>query len=236
MITNDLKTNKPLLRQVDKYPDIPKALPHQRYAPGTDAEQLYLIRFFDCIISISSIILLSPLLLLIAVLIKITSKGSIIFAQKRVGKNEVDFTLYKFRTMREDAAEAGSLTIDSHDSRITTLGFFLRKHKLDELPQLYNVLRNEMSMVGPRPEVRKYVNFYSEAQRQMLRIKPGITDYASIKFRNENELLALQLHPEDYYIKEIIPLKIELNKQYAYNRTVKKYFTVIVKTFLLFFD
>lgn len=236
MITNDLKKNKPVLRQMEKYPGVPMALPGQLYASGTDTRQGYLIRFFDFIISILSLILLSPLLLLIAVLIKITSKGSVIFAQKRVGKNEVDFTLYKFRTMHEDATERGVLTIDSRDARITTFGFFLRKHKLDELPQLYNVLRNEMSMVGPRPEVRRYVNFYTETQRQMLRIKPGITDYASIKFRNENELLALQLHPEDYYIKEILPYKIELNKQYACNRTAKKYFTVILKTFFLFFN
>ena len=162
------------------------------------------IRFLDVLISVVGLIVLSPFFLFIALLIKCSSKGAVIFSQQRVGKNGTDFTLYKFRTMHVDAASKRSITIGRRDNRITSVGYFLRRFKLDELPQLYNVLKNDMSIVGPRPELRRYVNFYDNSQLEILLIKPGITDYASILFRNENELLAMKADPEKYYIENII--------------------------------
>jgi len=190
----------------------------------------YLIRFFDIVISVFLLILFLPLLLLIASLIKISSKGPAIFCQQRVGKNNVDFTLYKFRTMYVDTQNRNSLTIGKRDNRITKIGYYLRKYKIDELPQLYNVLKNEMSIVGPRPELRKYVEMYTEEQRKILQLKPGITDYASIQFRHENELLAIQSDPEAFYINEVMPVKIQLNNMYASKRNLQVYFVVIFNT------
>ena len=188
------------------------------------------IRFFDVIISFTALIILSPLFLFIAILIKLSSKGPAIFSQSRVGRGNTDFILYKFRTMHVHAHEKRSLTVGKNDNRITAIGSFLRKFKLDELPQLYNVLKNDMSIVGPRPELRKYVNFYNGSQREILYIKPGITDYASILFRNENELLAAKINPEQYYIEKVIPLKIRLNKRYQNDKNLKNYFIIIFKT------
>ena len=190
----------------------------------------FLIRFFDVIISVFLLILFSPLLFLIFLLIKISSKGPAIFCQKRVGKNNVDFILYKFRTMYVSTVNNSSLTIGNRDKRITKIGYYLRKYKLDELPQLFNVLINDMSMVGPRPEVRKYVDLYTNEQRKILAIKPGITDYASIHFRNENELLAIQNDPEAFYINEVLPVKIQLNQRYASKRNLRVYFVIIFNT------
>ncbi len=235
MIQDDFKTDQHKPMHAEIYNDRLRALPDKIYKPKTSYADIVAIRIFDVTISAFLFIFLLPLLALIAILIKITSGGSIIFAQKRVGKFGEDFTLYKFRTMYQHSEEVGSLTIDSRDKRITGFGFFLRKHKLDELPQLWNVLKNEMSLVGPRPELRKYVNLYTAAQREMLMIKPGITDYASIEFRNENAILATHANAEEYYIYKILPHKIELNKKYAHNQKVKIYFIVIIKTFLLFF-
>jgi len=188
------------------------------------------IRFFDVMISLTALIMLSPLFLFIAILIKLSSKGPAIFSQQRVGKNNTDFILYKFRTMHVDAHKKRSLTVGKNDNRITIIGSFLRRFKLDELPQLYNVLKNDMSIVGPRPELRKYVNFYNNSQREILLIKPGITDHASILFRNENELLATKANPEEYYVERIIPLKIRLNKKYQDDKNLKNYFIIIFKT------
>ncbi len=192
-------------------------------------------RFFDIVISLSGLIIFLPLFLLIAFIIKISSRGPAIFTQKRAGKNGTDFTLYKFRTMYAGSAKQSSLTIGKRDTRITAIGYFLRRYKLDELPQLFNVLKSDMSIVGPRPEVRKYVNLYSEEQRQILLVKPGITDYASILFRNENELLALQPYPEKHYIETVVPIKIRLNKKYVNNKTLKNYFIIILITFISVF-
>ena len=188
-------------------------------------------RFFDIVISLLCLVVLLPVLAVIVVLIKITSKGPVVFAQQRVGKNNKDFRFYKFRTMYVNNAEKNFLTIGERDKRITPVGVFLRRFKLDELPQLYNVLNNEMSLVGPRPEVRKYVNLYTDTQKEMLNLKPGITDYASIAFVNESALLAKHKDAEAYYIKEIMPLKIELNRKYAEDKSLKNYFTIIFKTF-----
>lgn len=194
-----------------------------------------IIRIFDILLAVILLILLFPILLMVALLIKISSKGPIIFRQSRVGKNDIDFTLYKFRTMRTGSEQKSGLTVGNRDSRITGIGYFLRKYKIDELPQLYNVLKNDMSIVGPRPEIRKYVNLYTAEQREVLLLKPGITDYASIHFRNENELLAMQKDHEAFYIKEVLPVKIQLNRRYAAERSLRVYFVIIFNTLLSVF-
>ena len=194
-----------------------------------------LIRFFDVLISFILLLLLSPVLFFIFLLIKISSKGPAIFRQIRVGKNNTDFTLYKFRTMYINTANRSSITVGNRDNRITPIGYYLRKYKLDELPQLFNVLFNDMSIVGPRPELRKYVDMYTPEQRSILSVKPGITDNASIKFRHENEILAQQTNPERYYIEEIMPVKIQLNGLYASKRDLRAYFIIIFNTLISVF-
>lgn len=193
-------------------------------------------RFFDVLISLLVLTIFSPFLLIIALIIKLTSKGPVIFIQKRVGKNNTDFNIYKFRTMRVSAAKGSQITIGARDSRITDVGFFLRKFKLDELPQLVNVLKGDMSIVGPRPEVRKYVDLYKPEYMFVLTVRPGITDYASIAYRNENELLAKAEDPEKFYIEEVMPAKIGLNKDYIYNKGLKSYFFIIFRTVFAVFN
>lgn len=169
-------------------------------------------------------------MIVIAIVIKLTSAGPIIFKQQRVGRNGIDFTIYKFRTMYVEQPIKSLLTLGDRDSRVTIAGYWLRKYKLDEIPQLFNVLKNDMSFVGPRPELRHYVNQYTPEQATILRVKPGITDYASIRFRNESVILASQQNPEAFYIQKILPIKIELNRQYAENPTLWKYFLIIFTT------
>lgn len=152
-------------------------------------------RLFDILSSGIGLILLSPLFLIIAVWIKLDSKGSIFYLQERIGKGGIPFRIYKFRTMVTDADKKGLLTVGNRDPRVTCIGYYLRRYKLDELPQLINVFKGDMSIVGPRPEVPKYVRLYSASQREVLSVKPGITDLASIKFRNENEILSAQEIP-----------------------------------------
>lgn len=188
------------------------------------------IRCFDFVFSLIGIVVLSPLFILIVLFIKLSSKGPVFFKQIRVGKNAKDFYLYKFRTMHINAESKGQLTVGGRDPRITSVGFYLRKYKLDELPQLINVLIGSMSLVGPRPEVRKYVDLYNTEQQKVLQVLPGITDYASIEFRNENELLATATNPEQYYIDVIMPAKIELNKKFIQNRNIKNYFEILFVT------
>lgn len=171
-------------------------------------------RIFDIISSILGLILFSPFLIIISILILIDSKGGIFFKQQRVGKNNIDFSLLKFRTMKVDSEKQGQLTISNKDSRITKVGSFLRKYKLDEIPQLINVLKGEMSVVGPRPEVRKYVNLYTPEQLKVLTVKPGLTDLASLKYINENEILSKSSTPEKTYIEEIMQEKLKLNMEY----------------------
>lgn len=190
------------------------------------------IRCFDVLFAFLGIVILLPFFIVIALLIKLTSAGSILFKQNRVGKKNIDFKLFKFRTMQINAESKGQLTVGGRDSRITNVGYFLRKFKLDELPQLFNVLNGTMSLVGPRPEVRKFVNFYTIEQQKVLLVLPGITDFASIEFRNENELLANATNPEQYYIEVIMPKKIDLNKQFIENRTIKNYFSILFTTVL----
>ena len=191
-----------------------------------------MIRFFDLFISSIALLILSPFFLLIAIAIKLNSRGSVFFKQKRVGKNNIDFELYKFRSMQNNADKKGLLTVGMRDKRITSVGYFLRKFKLDELPQLINVLKGEMSIVGPRPEVRNYVSLYTAEQIKILQVLPGITDYASIQFKNENDLLSMADDAENFYIEVIMPKKVELNKIFIENRTVWNYFKIIFLTVL----
>ena len=171
-------------------------------------------RGFDIVSSLIGIILLLPFLLILWICIQLESSGGGFYRQVRVGKNGIDFRLWKFRTMQTGSDKKGLLTIGGRDSRVTRIGYYLRKYKLDELPQLINVLVGDMSIVGPRPEVRKYVNLYTTDQRKVLSVKPGITDYASIEYSNENELLAQSGNPEKTYIEEVLPAKLELNMKY----------------------
>jgi lipopolysaccharide/colanic/teichoic acid biosynthesis glycosyltransferase len=189
-------------------------------------------RLFDIFCSSIGLVILSPILLLLALLIKFESKGPVFFLQTRVGLNNKDFKLFKFRSMFMDAEKRGQLTVGMRDPRITRIGYYLRKFKLDEVPQLLNVIKGDMSLVGPRPEVRKYVNLYNTKQMQVLSVRPGMTDYASIKFINENELLAQANDPEVFYISEIMPQKLELNISYIEQKGFFKDISLILKTCL----
>jgi len=193
-------------------------------------------RFFDVLISVLVLLICSPFLLIIALVIKLTSHGPVVFVQQRVGKNNINFNIYKFRTMRVNAAKDGALTVGSRDNRITGIGYFLRKFKLDELPQLINVLKGDMSIVGPRPELRKYVDMYKPEQLFVLSVKPGITDNASLVYRNENELLSSAKDPEKFYIEEVMPAKITLNKHYISNKGIRTYFFIIFRTIFAVFN
>jgi lipopolysaccharide/colanic/teichoic acid biosynthesis glycosyltransferase len=189
-------------------------------------------RLFDIVVSFFGLIFLSPLLILIVILMKMSSKGPIVYQQLRVGRDNKDFNIFKFRTMYLDSDKLGLLTVGGRDARVTALGYYLRKFKLDELPQLVNVLIGDMSFVGPRPEVRKYVDFYNANQLKVLHVRPGITDLASIAFRNENELLFQQKDPESYYINVIMPAKLQINLEYLSTSTLFSDIMVIFKTFL----
>lgn len=189
-----------------------------------------MIRFFDILLSGLGLILLSPLLVLIYVLIRMESRGPGFYSQKRIGKDGAPFRLYKFRSMRRGADKGHLITVGGRDGRITKVGYYIRKYKIDELPQLWNVLIGDMSLVGPRPEVERYVRLYTPEQRIVLLVKPGITDYASIAFSNENELLGQADDPEEMYIHEIMPKKIEYNLNFINNRTLGEYFKIIFMT------
>ena len=188
-------------------------------------------RLFDIFFSLIGIIFLLPFFIIISILILLDSKGGIIYKQERVGKGDVIFKVLKFRTMRPDSFSKGALTVGSRDPRITNVGYYLRKYKLDELPQLFNVLFGEMSFVGPRPEVKKYTDLYTPEQKKVLSVRPGITDYASIKFRNENDLLASSDDPEKLYIEEIMPEKLKLNLEYINDNHILKDIKIILDTF-----
>ena len=196
------------------------------------SRKIYLVckRIFDFIVSLILLILFAPLFLTLAILIKADSKGPVFYLQKRVGKNFREFQIIKFRTMKPSSDEKGLLTVGGNDPRITSIGKFLRTYKLDELPQLINVLLGSMSLVGPRPEVKKYVDLYNEEQRKVLSVKPGITDPTSIKFFNENEILARYNNPEEGYIREVMPEKLRLNLDYISNQSFGEDIFIIVKT------
>ena len=187
-------------------------------------------RIFDLFSSAVGLIILSPLFLLIAILIKLDSTGPVFFKQKRIGLKGKMFNIYKFRTMLANTkGEDRQITIGL-DSRITRRGRILRKFNLDELPQLINVLKGEMSLVGPRPEVPKYIELYSEGQKKVLSVKPGMTDYASIEFNKESEILASSSHPKDDYVRKIMPQKIILNLKYINDRSILLDFKLILRT------
>ena len=188
-------------------------------------------RLFDILFAGIGLIVLSPLLAVLYLLVCIESPGGGFYRQKRVGKNGKDFWLYKFRSMRKGADKKGLITVGGHDSRITHTGYFIRKYKLDELPQLFNVLRGDMSLVGPRPEVRKYVDMYTSEQRKVLSIRPENTDYASIKYADENVILGQSANPDKTYIEQIMPDKIRLNMKYIANHSIGEYFKIIFLTF-----
>jgi lipopolysaccharide/colanic/teichoic acid biosynthesis glycosyltransferase len=188
-------------------------------------------RLFDLFWSILGLLVLSPLFLVVAMWIKLDSAGPVFFRQTRVGRFEKPFRIYKFRTMVVDAEKRGLQITTGKDPRITRSGEFLRKTKIDELPQLINVVKGEMSLVGPRPEVPKYVEYYpDEAKKVIFSFRPGITDYAAILFRNENDLLEGSVDPEETYIKQVLPEKIALYLKYAKERTLWLDFRLIIGT------
>lgn len=172
-------------------------------------------RIFDIVASGLGLLVLSPMFLILSIWIKIDSPGPVFYKQMRVGRNNKDFKLYKFRSMRVGSDKKGLITIGGHDPRITKSGYFIRKYKLDEFPQLINVFIGEMSLVGPRPEVRKYVEMYTEEQMHVLDVRPGITDLASIRYRNENELLEKVENPDKYYVEVIMQDKLSINLEYV---------------------
>lgn len=187
-------------------------------------------RIIDIFASAFMLILLFPFGLVIALLIACDSRGGVFYRQSRVGRYNRDFTLYKFRTMRTDADRLGLLTVGARDPRVTRVGYYLRKYKIDELPQLLNILSGDMSFVGPRPEVRKYVNLYNNEQKKVLSVRPGLTDYASIAYINENEILEKANDKEQTYINEIMPKKIKLNMKFIQNPSLYQYFKIIFLT------
>lgn len=191
-----------------------------------------MIRLCDIVFSAIGLLLLSPLFLIVYILIRCESKGGGFYCQQRVGRDGRMFGLYKFRSMRTGSDKKGLITVGGHDSRITRMGYFIRKYKIDELPQLWNVLKGDMSLVGPRPEVKKYVDLYTEEQRRVLSVRPGITDYASIEYVDENEILGKAEDPDRVYVEEIMPAKIKLNMRYIENRSLNEYFKIIGLTFI----
>jgi len=189
-----------------------------------------MIRILDFLFSFLGLILLSPFFLLIALFIKISSSGSVLYEQSRIGLNGAEFNVFKFRTMRMNSDNLGLITVGGRDPRVTPIGYYLRKYKLDELPQLINVLIGDMSLVGPRPEVKKYVDLYTQEQSKVLTILPGITDWASIYYRDENVILGQSSNPEKDYIEKVMPDKLNYNLIYIENYGLVQYFKIIFST------
>ena len=190
-----------------------------------------MIRFCDIVFSLFGLLFLCPLFLVVALWIVIDDPGPVFYRQQRVGKDGQDFGLLKCRAMRVGADKMSLITVGDRDPRVTRAGYYIRRYKLDELPQLWNVLVGDMSLVGPRPEVRRYVDLYTPEQRKVLSVRPGITDYASIEYIDENALLAESDNPDKTYIEQIMPAKIALNMRYINHRTIGEYFTIILLTF-----
>lgn len=187
-------------------------------------------RIFDIVFALVVLLLFLPFGIIIALMIKASSRGGVFYTQQRIGKNGKPFQLLKFRTMKEASDQSGKLTVGMRDPRITRIGYFLRKYKIDEFPQFINVLSGDMSVVGPRPEVQEYTDLYTEKQREILNVKPGITDYASLEYFDENRLLGTSENPGKTYINEIMPAKIELNKKYLERPTLGHDLKIICKT------
>lgn len=188
-------------------------------------------RIFDLFFSGIGLIIISPIFMLLSLLIWLDSQGGILYKQVRIGKNMRPFKLFKFRTMYANSDKKGLLTVGDNDNRITRVGYYLRKYKLDELPQLINVFIGDMSFVGPRPEVEKYVKLYNNEQQKVLSVKPGITDWASIRYVNESELLARSSEPEKTYINEIMPAKLAINLEYVKQNNLLIDIKIILYTF-----
>lgn len=188
-------------------------------------------RLFDIIAAGCGLIVLSPLLLIVSVWIKLDSKGPVFYRQVRVGRSNKDFRIFKFRSMRIGSDKGSLVTIGGRDPRVTNSGYYIRKYKLDELPQLINVFMGDMSLVGPRPEVRHYVNYWTLEQMHVLDVRPGITDPASIKFRNENILMENADNPEEYYINVIMQEKIKLYLEYVKNTSFINDIKLVLETF-----
>lgn len=188
-------------------------------------------RLFDVIASGCGLLVLSPLFFIVAILIKLDSRGPVFYRQTRVGRHNKDFRIFKFRTMRVGSDKGSLVTIGGRDPRVTNVGYYLRKFKVDELPQLINVFIGDMSLVGPRPEVRHYVDYWTPEQMHVLNVRPGITDPASIKFRNENEMMEQSDNPEDFYINVIMQEKIKLYLEYVNNHSFLNDIKLIFQTF-----
>ncbi|WP_460293368.1 sugar transferase [Clostridium tertium] len=189
-------------------------------------------RIFDFLVSLIGIIILSPIFVIVSIAIKLDSRGEVLFLQKRVGRYGKEFNIYKFRTMVTNAEKIGKQITVGKDSRITRVGAFLRKFKIDELPQLFNVLKGDMSLVGPRPEVPKYVALYNEEQRNVLDVRPGITDMASLRYKDENDILGKVDNPEEYYINIIMRDKLNLNLEYIEKSNLFFDIYLIIKTII----
>lgn len=187
-------------------------------------------RIFDILLATLGLVILSPLLIFVYVAIVLESRGGGFYRQERTGRYGKPFRLIKFRSMYVNADKHGLITVGGHDNRITRVGYYIRKYKIDELPQLINVVKGDMSIVGPRPEVKKYTDLYTEEQRKILDVRPGITDYASIKYVDENEILGTSDNPERTYIEHIMPDKIKLNMIYISQNGIKEYFKIIFLT------
>lgn len=188
-------------------------------------------RIFDIVMSGLGLICLSPLFLVLAIWIKCDSVGPVFYRQVRVGRGNKEFRLFKFRSMRPDSDKLGLITVGGHDPRVTRSGYYIRKYKLDEFPQLINVFVGDMSLVGPRPEVRKYVDLYTPEQLRVLNVRPGITSLASIRYRNENEILAKADDPDKAYVEQIMPDKIAIDLEYVENASLTNDIKLIFKTF-----
>ena len=192
-------------------------------------------RLFDIVSSGIGLLCLAPVFVVMAIWIKLDSRGPVFYRQTRVGRYGRDFRIFKFRSMRVGSDKGRQITVGEKDPRITRFGYFIRRYKIDELPQLINVFLGDMSIVGPRPEVRKYVDLYSEEQRKVFQVRPGITDLASIKYRNENELLSQVDDPDTYYIDVIMPDKLTINLEYIRHQSfmgdIKIIFNTLFKIF-----
>lgn len=192
-------------------------------------------RLFDIVSSGIGLLCLAPVFVVMAIWIKLDSRGPVFYRQTRVGRYGHDFRIFKFRSMRVGSDKGRQITVGERDPRITRFGYFIRRYKIDELPQLINVFLGDMSIVGPRPEVRKYVDLYSEEQRKVFQVRPGITDLASIKYRNENELLSQVDDPDTYYIDVIMPDKLTINLEYIRHQSfmgdIKIIFNTLFKIF-----
>lgn len=188
-------------------------------------------RLFDIVASGLGLVVLSPLFAILAVWIKADSKGPVFYRQTRVGRDNRDFRLLKFRSMRPDSDKLGLITVGGRDPRVTRSGYYIRKYKLDEFPQLINVFKGDMSLVGPRPEVRKYVDLYTPGQMRVLSVRPGITSLASIRYRNENEILAQADDPDRCYVEQVMPDKLAIDLEYVENANLWNDIKLIFSTF-----